>query len=133
MNRTWVCMLSPRRRHSRRFPDQGVIALRTTHQAAIVLALATSLQACTWVKPTPEGQNVLVAQADEVRNCEHKGEVASILRSRVAGVERKPGKVAGELETLARNEAALMGGDTVVAQSSIRDGRQLFGVYRCRP
>jgi hypothetical protein len=37
------------------------------------------------------------------------------------------------LVALARNEAALMGGDTVVAESPVKDGRQLFGVYRCRP
>jgi hypothetical protein len=42
-------------------------------------------------------------------------------------------KVAGELEALARNEAALMGGDTVVAELPVKDGRQVFGVYRCQP
>lgn len=31
----------------------------------------------------------------------------------VGGYERKHGKVAGELETLARNDAATMGGNTV--------------------
>jgi hypothetical protein len=33
------------------------------------------------------------------------GEVVSILKGRVASFERKPGKAAGELEILARNEA----------------------------
>ena len=107
--------------------------MHKTHKAVTLLALAACLQACTWVKPTPEGEKVRVAQANEVRDCERKGEVASILKSRIAGFERKPGKVAGELEALARNEAALMGGDTVVAESPVKDGRQLFGVYRCRP
>lgn len=93
---------------------------------------AALLSACTWVEPTPEGATVTVAQAEHVRDCERKGEVVSILKSRIAGVERKPGKVAKELETLARNEGALMGGDTVVAESGVRDGRQTFGVYRCR-
>lgn len=99
----------------------------------ILLVAAACIHACTWVPLTPEGEQVGVAQADDVRDCERKGEVASILKSRVAGFERKPGKVAGELEALARNEAALMDGDTVVAESPVKDGRQMFGVYRCRP
>ena len=106
--------------------------MQTSHKVIALLASAAFLQACTWVKPTPEGQKVRVAQASEIGAwCERKGEVASILKSRIAGVERSPTKVAGELETLARNEAALMGGDTVVAESTIKDGRQLYGVYRC--
>ena len=54
-------------------------------------------------------------------------------KSRVGGFERKPGKVAAELETLARNEAATMGGNAVVAASTVKDGRQTFGVYHCPP
>lgn len=92
-----------------------------------------AIAACTWVKVTPEGSEVRVAQAGEVGSCERKGEVKVSLKSRVAGVERKPGKVAGELETLARNEAAVMGGDAVVGESTVKDGSKTFGVYRCRP
>jgi len=100
--------------------------------AVTVTLWVTLLQACTWVKVTPEGAKVRVATASEVTSCESKGEVTSSLKSRVGAFERKPGKVAGELETLARNEAALMGGDTVVALSNVKEGRQNFGVYRCR-
>jgi len=95
--------------------------------------LVACLHACTWVKTTPEGEKVRVAQASEVENCVRKGEVAASLKSRIGAFERKPGKVAGELETLSRNEAALMGGDTVVAESPVKDGRQTYGVYRCLP
>jgi len=98
-----------------------------------LLAVSAAVHACTWVPESPEGAKVSVAQASDVTNCERKGEVASILKSRVGGYERKPGKVAEELQTLARNEAALMGGDTVVAESTVWDGRQDFGVYRCNP
>jgi len=87
--------------------------------------------ACTWVKPTPAGESVRVATADAVAACERKGKVAVSLKSRVAGVERKPTKVANELATLARNEGALLGGDTVVAEGSVAEGRQVFGVYDC--
>jgi hypothetical protein len=39
--------------------------------------------------------------------------------------------VAEELATLARNEGALLGGDTVAAESPVAEGRQTFGVYQC--
>jgi hypothetical protein len=100
--------------------------------AFAIVTLVALVHACTWVKTTPEGQKVRVAKASEIGNCERKGGVATSLKSRVGGFERKPGKVAGELETLARNEAATMGGDTVVAESLVKDGRQTYGVYRCQ-
>lgn len=106
------------------------------HRIMIAIPLVTLvalLHACTWVRTTPEGANVRVAQADEVENCTAKGQVTTSLKSRVGGFERKPGKVAGELETLARNEAVSLGGNTVVAESLVKDGRQTFDVYRCQP
>lgn len=104
------------------------------HRLLLAIALAIAgLQACTWVKPTEGGETVVVAAGQGVSSCERKGAVESALKSRVAGVERNATKVAGELETLARNEAARMGGDTIVAESTVWDGKQTFGVYRCRP
>jgi hypothetical protein len=98
--------------------------------ASIVLC-AAMMGACTWVKPTPAGELVRVAPASDAANCTRKGKVTVSLKSRVAGVERKPTKVAEELATLARNEGALLGGDTVVVESPVGDGRQTFGVYQC--
>jgi len=101
--------------------------------AAAIVVSAGCFAACTWVKTTPEGEAVRVAQASEVGDCVRKGQVDSSLKSRIGPFERKPSKVALELETLARNEAALMGGDTVVAETGVKDGRQEFGVYLCKP
>jgi len=96
------------------------------------LTFAVFLSACTWVKPTPEGVHVHVAEADAVRQCQKLSNVTVSLKHKVGRVERKPVKVANELETLARNEAAVMGGDTVVANNKPSEGRQEFGVYDCR-
>lgn len=106
--------------------------MHTSIKFITVLFLLLALGACTWVKPTDAGAKVVVSDGSGVTNCERKGEVESDLKSRVGGFERNATKVAGELETLARNEAAKMGGDTVVAESTVRDGKQTFGVYRCR-
>ena len=99
--------------------------------AATLVLLAGGLNACTWVKTTPEGGSVRVASADAVGDCVRKGKVTVSVKSRVSGVERKPTKVATELATLARNEGALLGGDTVVAETAVAEGRQTFGVYQC--
>jgi len=99
--------------------------------AALTITLVVLNSSCSWVKPTPEGESVRVATADAVGNCERKGKVTVSLKSRVASFERKPTKVANELATLARNEGAALGGDTVVAESIVTEGRQVFGVYRC--
>jgi hypothetical protein len=99
--------------------------------ATALIGLAALLNACTWVKTTPEGESVRVASADAVKDCERKGKVTVSVKNRVSGVERKPTKVGTELATLARNEGALLGGDTVVAETAVADGRQVFGVYRC--
>ena len=106
--------------------------MHSTQKFIFALAVAACLQACTWVKATEGGEKVVVSQAQGISNCERKGAVDSVLKSQVAGVQRNAAKVAGELETLARNEAARMGGDTIVAESGIQDGKQTFGVYRCR-
>ena len=49
----------------------------------------------------------------------------------VVFVPRGSEKVQDELVDLARNEAGVMGGNAIVADSSIEDGRQRFVVYSC--
>jgi len=99
----------------------------------LMAGLAAAVGACTWVKPTPAGESVRVASAETVGDCVRKGKVTVSVRNRVAAVERKPTKVASELATLARNEGATMGGDTVVAETAVSEGSQVFGVYECKP
>jgi hypothetical protein len=99
--------------------------------AAMLVVLAGGQNACTWVKTTPEGESVRVAYADAVGDCVRKGKVTVSVKSRVSGVERKPTKVATELVALARNEGALLGGNTVAAETEVAEGRQTFGVYQC--
>jgi len=99
----------------------------------LAAAICALIGACTWVKPTPEGEFVRVMAAEAVTACERKGKVTVSLRDRIAGMDRKASKVAKELATLARNEGALLAGDTVVAESPVTDGRQTFGVFKCRP
>jgi hypothetical protein len=69
--------------------------------------------------------------AADVAECEKLGKTAATTADRVVFFARSKRKVNEELETLARNEAARMGGDAVVATDSEKEGRRSFDVYRC--
>jgi len=94
----------------------------------LVLAFTT---ACSWVQLTAEGRGVQLATSSEVSNCTRVGTTSSATTSRLLVVQRGGEQVQGELVTLARNEAGLMGGNTIVADSTIEGGRQSFTVYNC--
>jgi len=86
---------------------------------------------CSWVKSTESGARVRVATAGEVEGCADAGTTHVSVMDKLGVVERNQAKVAGELATLARNSAAQLGGDTVVAITEIVDGAQTFAVYQC--
>jgi len=86
---------------------------------------------CTWVRLTPQGEEVRVVSAAETASCKKIGQTTVSLLAKVAGIKRGAKKVAAELLTLGRNSGAEMGGDTIVPVSDITDGEQSFDVYRC--
>ncbi|MFH7325976.1 DUF4156 domain-containing protein [Desulfurivibrio sp. C05AmB] len=107
--------------------------MRLALTAGVVIAAVLLLGACTWVKPTVQGEKVRVLTAEEVVKCERVGQTTVSLLARVAGIERSPRKVQEELNVLARNSAADVGGDTVVPMGPVEDGKQTFAIYRCMP
>ncbi|MES2606188.1 MAG: DUF4156 domain-containing protein [Pseudomonadota bacterium] len=94
--------------------------------------LCITLSACTvsWVKLTPQGENVAVLQASEVGNCTPNGSTTVNVISKVV-VNRQPDRVAEELRVLARNRAADRG-DAIVATGPARNGEQTYNIYQCR-
>jgi hypothetical protein len=99
--------------------------------AAVVLpALVLAFGGCTWVDLTRPGEQVRHAQATEVVGCDRIGTATARTKDRFI-VPRNRDKVADELLTLGRNEAAQLGGNTVVEQGPPENGAQVFDVYRC--
>lgn len=94
--------------------------------------LAGTLLACTWVPLTSGGEDVRVARPAAVAECQKLGRTTSKTADRVVIFARTERKMSQELQNLARNEAADMGGDTVVAAGPRVEGHQVFDVYRCR-
>lgn len=103
----------------------GGIHLRATLLATLVAVLG----GCTWVSLTPQGEGVRVLESAEA-GCAKVGQVSSNTTD-VVVFRRNQEKVAKELRTLARNEAADLGGNAILATGEPSAGRQSFDVYRC--
>ena len=89
------------------------------------------LSACNWVQVTPEGEGVQLLNPDQVGACQRLGTTTSTTTANVLFVQRGNERVQTELVDLARNEAGLMGGNTIVVDSTVSNGRQRFVVYNC--
>lgn len=101
---------------------------------AALAALAGLTAGCTWVDLTHEGRGVRVASAAEVAGCERLGATHSKTSDNVWIFARSDSKVEYELEALARNEAAAMGGDAIIPTGPVSEGgRRSYDVYRCGP
>lgn len=105
----------------------------TSHIAATTLVLASMVgaSACTHVSLAPAGESVRRLGAQEAPACERVGTTHVQVLSKILFVGRSETKMAEELTTLARNAAGGMGGNAVIAEGGIREGKQTFGVYRC--
>ena len=102
-------------------------AAATTALAATLMA---GLSACTWVHMAPGASAVRVISATPA-NCQNRGEVEVSVKERLGPYERNTLRVRDELETLARNEAPGLGGDTVQPLDGYEDGNQRYTVWRC--
>lgn len=98
---------------------------------AVVASSILLMSACSWVDLSDAGTQVLVRTHDQARDCEKLGSTSASVKSNIWFYDRKPQKMATELQTLARNEAAKMGGNTIVIDSAITGGAQRFRVYKC--
>ena len=98
---------------------------------ALALLLLPVLPACTWVPLSDAGAHVQLRTLEQAQGCERKFRVTVSVKEKIAGIARNEDKVRGELETLARNEAARAGGNAVAAESEPTDGRQVFLIYHC--
>jgi hypothetical protein len=97
----------------------------------VVLIAAAVMTSCTWVEPDAGGRTVRVAYEEDLGGCRKLGEVEVSVKSEIAGIDRGRHKVRDELESLARNEGATLGADTVQALDEPMRGEQRFGAYRC--
>jgi hypothetical protein len=100
--------------------------------AITLLVFATALSACTLIPTQPGADQVVVADESKVAGCEARGATNVSVIHEVGGFHRLPDVVADELARLASNTAVDMGGDTLVAQGPVVEGKRKFAIYKCR-
>ncbi len=99
----------------------------------VMLLTLLASSACTWVKLEKNGAIVRVAGAGEaLSGCTFKGDITTTVTNRIVGVERNSIKVADELETLARNEAAALGANVIQPKGPPVAGEQSFTAHLCQ-
>ena len=100
----------------------------------IILLLAAGcvsvLAACSFVRLSEEGADVVQAEAADIVDCTYRGEITTNTKEKVV-FKRGSGKVQEELTVLARNDAAKLGANAIVAQGTPVDGTQKYKAYRC--
>jgi hypothetical protein len=94
----------------------------------LIAALAVG---CAWVPLTEDGAKVTMISSNEVITCERVGNTKAAVLRKVWFVPRPKASVARELETLARNEGAKLGGNTVTPLGQEKDGHRSYAVYVC--
>jgi hypothetical protein len=105
--------------------------MRSSGLAALPIIALLLLVGCNHV-PLEEGaSDVQIIDASKAESCERLGKTKVEVLAKVVGVGRSQEKMGEELSNLARNAAADMGGNAVMAEGEIEDGKQTFGVYKC--
>lgn len=99
---------------------------------SLVLVLPLMAAGCTWVEPDAAGKQVQVAYGKNLGACTSKGDITVSVKHKVGLYRRNDPKVRDELESLARNEGARIGADTIQAADEPLNGEQRFGAYDCR-
>jgi hypothetical protein len=95
-----------------------------------LLGAAILLSACSTLKLTEGGEKIRILDPNEISSCKNLGRTNTSVTAKVI-FERPAEAVAKELETVARNSASRMGGDTIVPLTVIENGQQTFVVYKC--
>ncbi len=96
----------------------------------LIAGSVLALSSCTWVHMAPGAKAVRVVESAPA-GCETRGEVEVSVKDSIGFYERNRLRVRDELETLARNEAPGLGGDTVQSLDGYEDGTRRYAVWRC--
>lgn len=111
-------------------PNSWIAEAKRALGAGLILSMLTT--SCSWVKLEPGAENVQVSKSAAVEDCKLVGSTRARTKSRLGIFARSSEKVSEELQTIARNDAPALGGDTIVADGPITaEGIQRFSVYDC--
>lgn len=96
--------------------------------ASIIITVAVS--GCQFVQLSGSGARVAQAGSGDVAHCKQVGEVDAQTKAKVL-LARGAAKVQEELWVIARNTAADLGANALVAVGTPQNGKQRFLAYQC--
>lgn len=105
--------------------------MNSASKLIMVAAIGTVFAGCAAPKLNAGGEKVRVLSPTEVSSCRQLGKTTSSVMNQVVGIERSAESIEEELETLSRNSASNLGGDTIVPLTVVKDGQRTFQVYKC--
>lgn len=100
-------------------------------KVASVLTVSMVMAACSFVDLKPEAEDVLMLKPFQAKECEQLRRTTSQVLDKIWFVNRNKDKMADELSTLARNTAVELGGNAIMVDSEINEGKQTFVVLNC--
>lgn len=100
-------------------------------KVASVLTVSMVMGACSFVDLKPEAEDVLMLKPFQAKECEQLRRTTSQVLDKIWFVNRNKDKMADELSTLARNTAVELGGNAIMVDSEINEGKQTFVVLNC--
>ena len=104
--------------------------LLSFQEISLLFLCVTSAVGCTWVRMSDTGAEVRLITENTAQNCQRIGKTTTATPHKVL-LNRNEVKVKAELQTLAQNEAARMGGNAIRADNETNNGKQTFTVFRC--
>ena len=107
-----------------------MILIKKIVKAALVFS-AIAVTGCATTSLTQGGEKIRTLQPDEVTSCKELGKSQASVTATALGLARPIETLTKELNDIARNSAANMGGDTIVPLTIIKEGQQTFIVYKC--
>lgn len=104
------------------------------HRLLAACLFLPAIAACSWVSVEPGAKDVLVLPAERLTaDCESLGIVKVSVLDKVGVLERHDEEVVQDLNVLARNHAAKIGGDTAVPLGPAENGERRYEIHRCTP
>ena len=104
---------------------------RYTILIKISLLCIITTTSCSFVSLDTQARDVNVSEnISALKDCKFLGETNVSLWSKAETFQSQT-TVENQLDTLARNNAATMGGNTITPKSEINNGQRTYSVYNC--
>ncbi len=100
-------------------------------QLSLLIASALLTTGCSLVKLSPQADHVRLMTAKSASHCKVIGTTTVSVLDKILFFKRDKKAILEELEILARNSAAKLGGDTASPDSDPVAGEQNYTVYQC--